>query len=94
MLFLKQPQILLCDKSGTTCQIDSYMVSNSKLKPDLRSCVKTEMIESTAPPQQLHKQGTMFWEHSLKSLISVLKMLILRWFLQGKIATKAPSTKT
>ena len=53
MLFLEQPLILpfLCHKSATTCQIDSYKVSNSKLKPDLCSSVKTEMIESTAPPQ-------------------------------------------
>ena len=53
MLFLKQPPILpfLCHKSATTCQIDLNKVSNSKLKFDLRSCVKIEIIESIAPPQ-------------------------------------------
>ena len=62
MLFLKQPLILLflCHKSATTCQIDSNKVSSSKLRPDLCSCVKTEMIESTTPPQQPHKRGTIF----------------------------------
>ena len=50
MPFLKQPLnlLFLCHKSATTCQIDSYKVSNSNLKPDLRNCVKTEMIESMA----------------------------------------------
>ena len=50
---LKQPLILpfLCHKSATTCQIDSYKVSNSKLKPDLCNCVKIEIIEFTTPPQ-------------------------------------------
>ena len=53
MLFLKQPLILpfLCHKSATACQIHSYKVSNFKLKGDLSNSVKTEMIESTAPPQ-------------------------------------------
>ena len=53
MLFLKQPLILpfLCHKSATTCQIDSYKVSNSKLKPDLCNCEENEIIESTNPPQ-------------------------------------------
>ena len=53
MLFLKQPLILpfLSHKSATTCQIDSYKVSNSTLKPDLSNCLKTEMIESNAPAQ-------------------------------------------
>ena len=65
MLFLKQPLILpfLCHKSATTCQIDSYKVSNSKLKPDLCNCVKAEMIEFTAPPKQPHKQGASFLGH-------------------------------
>ena len=64
MLFFNQSHILpfLCHKSATTCQIDSYKVSNSKLKPDLSSCVKTEMIESTVPPQQPHERGTIFWD--------------------------------
>ena len=64
MLFLMQPHILpfLCHKSTTTCQIDSYKVSKSKLKPDQCNCVKTKMIESTAPPQQPHKPGTFFWD--------------------------------
>ena len=34
-----------------TCQIDSNKVSNSKLKLELCNRVKTEIIESTAPPQ-------------------------------------------
>ena len=53
MLFFKQSLILpfLCDKSASNCQIDSYKVSNSKLKSDLCNCVKIEKIESTAPPQ-------------------------------------------
>ena len=53
MLFLKQPPILpfLCHKSATTCQIDLYKVSNSKLKPDLCICIKTGIIEYTAPSQ-------------------------------------------
>ena len=54
MLFLKQPDNLtfLCHESATTCRIDLYKVPNSKLKPDLCSCAKIEIIESTAPPQQ------------------------------------------
>ena len=53
MLFLKLTPILpfLCHKSGTMCQIDSYKVSNSKLKLDLCNCGKIEMIESKAPSQ-------------------------------------------
>ena len=62
MLFLKQSLILpfLYHKSATTCQIDLYNVSNSKLKPDLYNWVKIEMIESTASPQQPYKRDTMF----------------------------------
>ena len=62
MLFLKQPLTLpfLCHKSATTSQIDSYNVSNSKLKPDLLSFVKTEITEPTALLQQQHKRGTNF----------------------------------
>ena len=41
----------LCHKSATTSHIDSYEVSNSNLKHDLCNYVKTEIIESTAPPQ-------------------------------------------
>ena len=46
MLFLEQPLILpfLYHKSVTMCQIDSYKVANSKLKLDLCSSVKTEII--------------------------------------------------
>ena len=53
MLFLKQPLIwpFLSHKSTATGQIDPYKVSNSKSKPDLCKCVKSEIIESTAPPQ-------------------------------------------
>ena len=49
MLVLKQKFILLLlfhKSATTTCQIDSYKVPNSKLKPALCSCVKVEMIES------------------------------------------------
>ena len=62
MLFLKQPLILpfLYHKSATTCQVDSYKASNSKLKPDLCNCVKTEIIESMDPPKQSRKLGTIF----------------------------------
>ena len=62
MLFLKRPLLLpfLYHKSATTCQIDSNMVSNSKLKPDLCNCVKIERIELVAPLQQTHKWGTVF----------------------------------
>ena len=34
--------------------------SNCKLKLDLYNYVKTDMIESTAPPQQPHNWGTIF----------------------------------
>ena len=69
MLFLKQLLILpfLCHKSATTSQIDSYKVSNSKLKPDLCNCAETEIIESRAPPQQKHKRGTIFLGHPVVS---------------------------
>ena len=52
MLFLKQPLILpfLFNKSATKLQIDTYNVSNSKSKPDLCNCIKTEITETTAPP--------------------------------------------
>ena len=52
MLFLKQPLVLslLYHKSATTCQNDSCKVSNSKFKPDICNCVKTEIIEFLAPP--------------------------------------------
>ena len=65
MLFLKQLLILpfLCHKSATTCQIDSNKISNSKLKPDLCSRVKTEMIKSTPPPKLPLKQGTIILGH-------------------------------
>ena len=68
MLFLKQPFILsvLCHKSATICQIDSCKVSNSKLKPDLRNCVKTKIFESMAPPQQPHQRGTIFFWDTLQ----------------------------
>ena len=62
MLFLKQRLVLpfLCNRSTTVGQIESSMVSNFKLKPSLRNCVKMEIIEPTSPPQQLHKRGTIF----------------------------------
>ena len=51
--FLKQTPILpfLYHKLATTRLMDSYKVSNYKLKLDLSTCVKAETIESTAPPQ-------------------------------------------
>ena len=62
VLLLKQPLILLFlyHKSANTCLIDLYKVSNSKLKPDLRNCVKIDIIEPKAPPQKQHKRGTIF----------------------------------
>ena len=53
MLFLMQPLILpfLRHKSAITRQIDSYKVTNSKLKLGLCNYVTFEIIESTAPPQ-------------------------------------------
>ena len=50
---LKEPLIspFLCHNLAATCQIDSNNVSISKLKPDLCNCVKSEIVESTAPPQ-------------------------------------------
>ena len=52
MLVLKQPLVLpfLCRKSATTYPIESYKVSNSKLRPDQCNCVKIKILESTAPP--------------------------------------------
>ena len=52
----------VCHKSATTLQIDSYKVLNSKLRTDLCNCVKTEVIKSTAAPQQPNKRGTIFFE--------------------------------
>ena len=62
MSFLKQPimQPFLCYKSATIGQIESNMVSNSKLKSDLCSSVITKIIESTAHPQQPRKRGSIF----------------------------------
>ena len=67
MLLLKKPLTLpfLCHKSATTCQIDSNKVSNSKLKSDLYECVKTEIIEHSAPSQQPHKGRTIFFWDTL-----------------------------
>ena len=65
MLFLKKQKIspFLCHRSAASCQIDSNKVSNSELKPNLYSCVKAKIIESTAPPQQPHKRGTTILRH-------------------------------
>ena len=53
MLFLKQLLIspFFYHKSATTRQIDSNMVLSSKLKPDLCSFAKTEIIEPITSPQ-------------------------------------------
>ena len=75
MLFLKQSLILplLYHKSAITCQIDLYKVSNSKLKPYLRICVKTKIIESMSRPQQLHKRGTIILGHPVYQTKNVYK---------------------
>ena len=64
MLFLRQLHILplLCHKSATTCQIDSYKALNTKLNSDQNNCVNNEMIEFTAPPQYPQKRGRIFWD--------------------------------
>ena len=46
MLFIRP---ILYHKSAKMYQIGLYKVSNSKLKPE-NKCVKTEIIESRAPP--------------------------------------------
>ena len=83
MPFLMQPLILpfLYHKSATMCQIDPNKVSSAKLKPDLCSCVKSEIIESTAPPQQPLKRGTIFFGHpvnqSVKHAVTCLPSISL-----------------
>ena len=64
MQFLKPLLILpfFYHKSATMSQIDSCKISNSKLKPDQCSYVKTEITETTAPLQQPHKRDTIFWD--------------------------------
>ena len=56
MLFLGRPLVLPfpCHKSANICQIGSYKdkVSNYKLKPEIRNCLKAKIIESRAHPQQ------------------------------------------
>ena len=78
MLFLKQLLILpfLYHESANTSHIDSYKVSNSKLKLGLCNCAKTETIEATAPPQQQDKRGTIFWDffYCTRSNTSKMKM--------------------
>ena len=66
----------LCHKSATTCHIDSYKFSNSKLKSNLCNCVKTNMIEWTAPPQQQHKLGTIFGTPC--RMLNTMKILLWR----------------
>ena len=60
MLFFEKTTYLpfLYHKSATTCQLDSYKVSNSKLKPDLCNCAKAEIIESMASPHSSNTKGT------------------------------------
>ena len=41
----------LCHKSVAACQIDSYKVSDSKLRLELCNYAKFEIMESTAPSQ-------------------------------------------
>ena len=85
---MKQPLILpvLCHKSATTYQIDSYKVSNSKLKRDVCNCVKTESIESTAPPQQAHKQGTAFLGHPVL-IITHSRLVFVIDYIEAKAFT-------
>ena len=66
----------LYHKSATTCQIDSNKVPNSKLKPDLCNCVKTEIIESTAPPQWPHLLGTIILGHLVFILSELLEITV------------------
>ena len=74
MLFLKQPLVsfFLYHKSATTCQIDSYKVSNSKLKSDLCNYVEIEVIDFIAPPQQPHKLAHFFWMPCTSKVICVV----------------------
>ena len=77
MLFLKQPLILsfLCHESGSTCRIDSTKISNFGLKLELCNCVKIEVIEYIAPPQQPHKRDTIFLGHPV--VLEFLKSLVI-----------------
>ena len=53
---------------ATTCQIDSYKVSNSKLKPDLwnrAKCVKIEIIDLKLLHSR-HKNGARFFGASCR----------------------------
>ena len=70
MLFLRP---FLCHRSANTCQIDLYKVSNSKLKPEVCNCVKTEVIESRAPSQQKHKRGTVLLGQPVELRINLSK---------------------
>ena len=70
MLFWKQLRFLpfLYHESATTRWLDSHKVSNSKFKLDPCNCTKTEIIESTAPPQQQHKRSTVFLGHPVGTI--------------------------
>ena len=61
MLFLKRPLILpfLCHKSATAWQIDSNKVSNCKLKLDVCSRVKTQLLHSS------HTKGAQILGHPI-----------------------------
>ena len=78
---------VLCHESATTCQIDLSKVSNSELKPDLSKSVKTKVIESTAPPQQPYKRGTIFSGHPVYIFVYFhLQGLIVRHVNQAILA--------
>ena len=65
----------LSHKSATMCQINLNKVSNSKLRPNLCNYVKTKVIEFTAPAQQPHKRGTMFFGHPVDAAKDFMKMM-------------------
>ena len=53
---------LKTDKKDAFSKISGYVWTRPKLKPNLCNCLKTDIIESMAHPQQLHKRGTIFWD--------------------------------
>ena len=89
MLFLNQPLILplLYHKSVTTCQIDSYKVSNSMLQLGLCNCVITEIVESTAPPQQQHKRAQLFSDHAQEETYNVHSPNVCCFCVKSSVST-------
>ena len=72
MLFLKQLLSLpsFCHKLATTCQIDSNLISNSKLKLDKYNFTKIEISESTAPPPKPYKRSANFLGHPVYTFLA------------------------